>query len=728
MKNNLYLFIFFVFCNLYCFSQGDSLMQFDIEDLMQISITSASKEKETHFDSPLSTSVITASDIKNSGATTIEELFRLIPKFIVREKTNGNFDIHIQGNDNTPPGNFTFNSANSLSLVMIDGRKVYNQMNGGTFWETLPISLTDIEQIEIIKNPSTSLYGPNAVTGVINIITKKIIKNKAFSINANLQGGTQNTTTGNISLTNQLGKLMIGVSGSFDKRQRFETTYYNYNLQQYVPKDSIIDWQNPVKFVNTSSIDKRYENPLISKEKKGANLFLNYHINQDVKFHSSFSSQKSFVQTVFMENTTTPLSFRESFTHSANLQAQIHNLSMQFSTLTGTQDLYKGFDDLHKYDLTTIDGNIEYHLKSKNKRFSVRPGVNYQYTQYNDEKYLTEKTIGRGLLNGEKSLYNIGVSLRLDTKISHKFRVIAATRVDKYQYPDEFYFSYQFISTYKVNKNHLLRALISRANRGAFIVDIHTNYASGDAVYTGNKKIKLPVMNLFEIGSRHKLGNNLHGDFDIFYTQTNNFTGLEFSHINSSEIAVISYRNYPTISKQYGASLAINFTPSNKFRFKIFGTLQKTTLDNFEKDSYDFSYFLATNGEIAPIPTSDTIPSIKHKNTPTLYGGMIITYTPIKKLTIFSNLYFYTQQEYWYQGIPTFSVNQNTGKFTNTNTVLPINTITSKARIDLKISYKVWKNNTFFFNGRNILNTQTNEFGFTEKIGGLYLIGCDFSF
>ena len=64
-------------------------------------------------------------------------------------------------------------------------------MNGGTFWETLPISLTDIERIEIIRGPSTALYGPNAVSGVINIMTKKTLEENNLEVNASVQGGTE---------------------------------------------------------------------------------------------------------------------------------------------------------------------------------------------------------------------------------------------------------------------------------------------------------------------------------------------------------------------------------------------------------------------------------------------------------------------------------------------------------------------------------------------------------
>ena len=97
----------------------------------------ASKSSEQIFESPLSTSVLTAEEIEASGAMNISEALRLIPGFIIREKTSGNFDVQIRGNDNIPPGNLMLFSENRSSLIMIDGRFVFNYVFGGTLWESL---------------------------------------------------------------------------------------------------------------------------------------------------------------------------------------------------------------------------------------------------------------------------------------------------------------------------------------------------------------------------------------------------------------------------------------------------------------------------------------------------------------------------------------------------------------------------------------------------------------
>ena len=172
--------------------------------------------------------MLTIDEINASGATTIEEALRLVPGTLVREETNGNFDVHIRGNDNLPPGSYVFYTESTMSLVMIDGRPVYNFVNGGTFWESLPISLVDVERIEVVRGPATALYGPNAVTGAINIITRSA-SDQQISVHGKVQYGTKNTGIYDLSLGTSLldNKLKVRLSGNLEKRDRDQETYYS---------------------------------------------------------------------------------------------------------------------------------------------------------------------------------------------------------------------------------------------------------------------------------------------------------------------------------------------------------------------------------------------------------------------------------------------------------------------------------------------------------------------
>jgi iron complex outermembrane recepter protein len=145
-------------------AQSD-LTALSLEDLMNVEVYSASKKSERVFDTPAAVTVITEDDIRRSGATTIPGLLRMVPGIIVQRVTAHSWDISSRG----------FNGsifANKL-LVLIDGRAVYTTLFGGVFWDVQNVPLEDIERIEVIRGPGGTLWGANAVNGVINIITKR---------------------------------------------------------------------------------------------------------------------------------------------------------------------------------------------------------------------------------------------------------------------------------------------------------------------------------------------------------------------------------------------------------------------------------------------------------------------------------------------------------------------------------------------------------------------------
>ncbi|MFP5236826.1 MAG: TonB-dependent receptor plug domain-containing protein [Acidobacteriota bacterium] len=143
---------------------GQTLKTMSLEQLGSIQVTTASKEPETVWKTPAAIYVITQDDIRRSGAPNIPEALRLAPGVEVARITSGEYAIGIRG----------FNSRLSRSvLVLIDGRTVYTTFTAGTYWETQDVMLKDVDRIEVIRGPGGTIWGPNAVNGVINIITKK---------------------------------------------------------------------------------------------------------------------------------------------------------------------------------------------------------------------------------------------------------------------------------------------------------------------------------------------------------------------------------------------------------------------------------------------------------------------------------------------------------------------------------------------------------------------------
>jgi iron complex outermembrane receptor protein len=138
------------------------LADLDLEQLTRITVTSVSRRAEQLIQAAASLYVITQDDIRRSGATSIPEALRLAPNLHVARADTNQYAITARGSNNT--------LANKM-LVLIDGRTVYTPLFSGVFWESQDLVLADIERIEVISGPGATLWGENAVNGVINIIT-----------------------------------------------------------------------------------------------------------------------------------------------------------------------------------------------------------------------------------------------------------------------------------------------------------------------------------------------------------------------------------------------------------------------------------------------------------------------------------------------------------------------------------------------------------------------------
>jgi iron complex outermembrane receptor protein len=130
---------------------------------MNIEVTSVSKKAQSLSSTAASVFVITSEDIRRSGITILPELLRLAPGVQVARLSSGSWAVGIRG--------FNDEYSNKL-LVLVDGRSVYNVFYTGVYWDTLNISVDDIERIEVMRGPGAAMWGTNAVNGVINIITK----------------------------------------------------------------------------------------------------------------------------------------------------------------------------------------------------------------------------------------------------------------------------------------------------------------------------------------------------------------------------------------------------------------------------------------------------------------------------------------------------------------------------------------------------------------------------
>ena len=677
------------------FAQDSSLYDLNFEDLLSLTVTTASKEEEEVFNSPLSTSVLTRDQIQQSGVNSIPEALRLIPGLIVREKTHGNYDIHIRGFDYIPPGGRLHRQSNTSTLVMIDNMVVYSYFQGGTFWETLPIDIVDIERIEVIRGPVTALYGPNAVTGLIHFITNK---NQTDEIQVSTRYDNYSNPHIQVSSSKRINeKSTLGFSSNYNQIKRFDDSYFAGIYGRYVTIDEAKELTDV--FRNTPLItDERlfYTDPTVSLQKSGLNLYYKYN-NKDLSVNLSAGRQNSLSQSNFIEFLLYQ-SERNSRSNYINGQADYKNFQLFSSYNYGNQDLLKG-ELGYQYDFSQFNTTLR-HNYSKGL-FNFKTELSFSEANYNTDRFIEEDEL-QGLFQGNKNIGNTALLTQINYLSSNeKLRLILAGRVDKYNIRQDFCTSYQAIASYKFNDIVNIRALSSKAFRGPFMLDTYYNNETifNDSIsflLEGNSNLELPEKTLHELGIRARINHRISLDVELYHSIMNNFY-----HSTVDSVALLptppyalpvhgSFENLSTKAEQFGASFVLNIR-FDRVNIQAYANLQKTTL-------YEHHPLLDRDFD-------STVSVFQHRWTPSVYGGILSQFKIYPKLNVSSNVYFTSQQK-----TPTQKGDQ---------------TIAATPIVFGKIEYQVIEECKLFIGYRNLF-LNNRQFIFGERINTVISFGADF--
>src|SRR6266705_2491947 len=157
-----------------------ALKKLSIEQLMNLEVTSVSRRPERLAQAASAIQVITQQDIRRSGASSLPEALRLATNLQVAQVNSRDWAISARG--------FNSTTANKL-LVLVDGRTIYTPLYSGVFWDVQDVALSDIDRIEVISGPGATLWGANAVNGVINVITNDAKETQGLFLSGG--GGTE---------------------------------------------------------------------------------------------------------------------------------------------------------------------------------------------------------------------------------------------------------------------------------------------------------------------------------------------------------------------------------------------------------------------------------------------------------------------------------------------------------------------------------------------------------
>lgn len=184
--------------------QAQDLKKLTLEELTQIEVTSVSRHPEPVSRTPAAVSVVRGEDLRRSGYMTLADALRLADAIDVAQVNGNTWGISTRG--------FNSSSANKL-LVLVDGRSTYVPLFGGTFWDAQDMFVSDLDRIEVIRGPGGTIWGANAVNGVVNIISKPSAETQGWLVN--LVAGTNATAVASARYGGRAGNHSYRVYGKF---------------------------------------------------------------------------------------------------------------------------------------------------------------------------------------------------------------------------------------------------------------------------------------------------------------------------------------------------------------------------------------------------------------------------------------------------------------------------------------------------------------------------------
>ncbi len=354
-------------------------------------VVTASRRAQSTLEAPNATTVITAEEIRMSGATTLPELLRRVPGAEVMAMGYSSYDVSFRG--------FNQRVANKV-LLLVDGRTEYQDFLGLTLWPAIPIGLDEIERIEIIRGPGSALYGANAMLGVINIITRppgtgSKAELSGYAGNGNLAGGSFVASGGE--------KLKYRASVGYEQADKYSRDYGD-DRPDVAPQTS---------------------NPDLGLRSARANLVTHYSFNRDVsvsvaggvnRLYSEFYAL-GVLRNFFIDGTGAyvkadaglgPVKLRFFWNHlDANAGPQYWPIGLRSLATTLDSNVFDGEATFQK----------EFHLLGTH-RFGVGASVR-------------GKRLSWTYLSGFKQEIHAGAFLQEEWRIVDPFSVVASYRIDR---------------------------------------------------------------------------------------------------------------------------------------------------------------------------------------------------------------------------------------------------------------------------------------------------------
>ncbi|MES9862038.1 MAG: TonB-dependent receptor [Candidatus Thiodiazotropha sp. LLP2] len=533
----------------------ERLKHLSLDELLDMTVTSVSRKEQILSDAPSAIYVITQEDIRRSGMTQIPELLRMVPGMHVARIDANKWAISARG--------FNGRYANKL-LVLMDGRSLYTPLYSGVYWDVQDTVLEDIERIEVIRGPGATLWGANAVNGIINIITKSAQETEGGLVS--LASGSEETGSGVLRYS---GKTANDIAYRLYAKgfQRDGSVFFDGDEAEDDWEGERIGFRTDSKFSDRDSFTLQGD---LYSGVAGQNNFS--------PFPPPFGTLSEDQADTSGGNLVTRWRHSISSNSSFGLQFYYDRTKRKNATLTEQRDTYD-LDFQHDFLL--------------GKRHAIIWGAGYRSTRDDIDSPSTSALMFNNLENRDNI---ISAFVQDDiTLVTDQWHLILGTKYEHNDYTgDEFQPSLRM--TWTPDSNNSFWGAASRAVRTPSRIETDINIRVGPISVSGNEDFETEKLLAYELGYRSQVTPGLSLDIAAFYNEYDDLSTFELVGSPSPNNTQIVLDNRMT-GESYGMELTANWEVNDNWRIKASHAWLKVSLET-ERGSSDTT--TAQSSDVTP--------------------------------------------------------------------------------------------------------------------------------
>ena len=621
-------------------------------------------------ESIFSTHIITKAEINGLGASSIPEALRLVPGVLVKQISTGVYEIHLQTDKGIYSTGNPVNVQNAPFLLMVDFEPIDIAYNHRIAWESVPVSIAEIAQIEVIKTSQPTWYGSQAVSGVIHII-----RDTDEWRNISVRMGSQRNLHADLKLPiTATEKLKVIAGGHFNYIDKPENELYVWSEERYVQADSVLLFQPNAEMTNLFSKQ--------SMRSYGGNLKFSFTPQKDIRLNFVGGANISEANLPWLYIDQVAESRRNINRYTGNFYGNYKKLNFQLLYQSQSLNLAEGYNG-YFFNAQLLSSRLSYSLEV-NEKLTLRPFISFRTDIYaNKSQEASEADLSYGLpFDDNENRQSIIGGVNLSIEANEAISFFGGVNAEKSNLVDNPLLGFQLASLINIGEEKQLRIALAQTavqpTLEAWKVNrSYENQLGETMTFSAGNDLKAATFRKADITFETPIFKLITLKTEAFYNSISDpiIQQLEAS-IGQQELQFV---NGSGRLNQYGLTVSSSVGTDN-FLFNAYGTWVNSSFSGFDTD------------EVLPA------------YTPTFYGGFSILSNFLSdRLLLAGTCYFGLDHQ---KDIP---------KWQEDLQILPY--------FSFRASYKVWQESSLFIEVKEIGSQDNIQHPFASNIPNRFLVG-----